>query len=65
MAQFLGADVHQEILAPRIVAIQALDGILHRRGELAVRTAELLEEHFPNLGSASSTRTVYISFFTW
>jgi len=47
VAQFLGTDVHQEILALRIVAIQALDGILHRRGELAVRAAELLEEHVP------------------
>ena len=45
VAQLLGADVHQQILALRIVAIQTLNGILHRRGELAVCAAELLEQH--------------------
>ena len=45
VAQFFGADVHQQILALRIVAIQTLNGVLHRRGELAVGAAELLEQH--------------------
>ena len=39
------ADVHQEILAVRIFAIQTLNGILHCRGEFAVGTSELFEEH--------------------
>jgi hypothetical protein len=30
MTKFLGADVHQEILAVRVFAIEALDRILHR-----------------------------------
>ena len=45
MAQFLGADVHQQVFALRILAIEALDRILHRGGELAVGAAELLEQH--------------------
>jgi hypothetical protein len=65
VAQFLGADVHQEILAVRIVAIQALDGMLHRRASSPFAPPNCSSSMFPNLGSASSTRTVYISFFTW
>ena len=49
----------------RIVAVQALDGILHRSGEFAVGAAKLLEQHVAERGSGSSTRTVYISFLTW
>ena len=30
MAKFLGADIHHEILAIRVFAIEALDRILHR-----------------------------------
>ena len=45
MAQFLGADVHQQILAVRIIAIEALNGILHGGGEFAVGAAELLQQH--------------------
>ncbi len=45
MAQLLGADVHQKVFALRILAIEPLDRILHRRGELAVGAAELLEQH--------------------
>ncbi len=66
VAQLLGADVHQQILALRIVAVQSLNRILHRGGELAVGAAELFEQHVaePRIGLAS-TRTVYISFLTW
>src|ERR1700753_2131984 len=45
MAQFLGADVHQQVLAVRILAVQSLNRILHRGGKFAVRSAELLEQH--------------------
>src|SRR4030081_3473383 len=45
MAQFLGADVHQQILAIRVFTIEALDRILHRCGEFSVRSAKLLKEH--------------------
>ena len=45
MAEFLGADVHQKIFSRRIVAVDALDGVLHRGGELAVRAAELFQQH--------------------
>jgi len=45
MAQFLGADVHEEILAVRVFAVDALDRILHRCGEFAVGAAELFEQH--------------------
>ena len=45
VAQLLGADVHEQVFALRILAIEPLDRILHRRRELAVRAAELLEQH--------------------
>ena len=45
MAQFLGADIHQQIFAVRIFAVQALDRILHGGGEFAIRAAELLKQH--------------------
>ena len=45
MAQLLGADVHQQVLAVGIVAVEALDRVLHRGGELAVGAAELLQQH--------------------
>ena len=45
MAELLGADIHQQVLALGIVAIDALDGILHRRRELAIGAAELLQQH--------------------
>ena len=45
MAEFLGADVHQEILAVGIFAVESLDRVLHRGGQLAVGAAELFEEH--------------------
>ena len=45
MAELLGADVHQKVFAIGIFAIEALNGVLHRRRELAIGTAELLEQH--------------------
>ena len=45
MAQFFRADVHQQVFAFRIVAIEALNGILHGRGEFAIGAAELLQQH--------------------
>ena len=45
MAQLLGADVHEQVFALRVLAIESLDRILHRRGELAVGAAELLQQH--------------------
>ncbi|MET4799686.1 hypothetical protein ABIA96_002253 [Bradyrhizobium sp. LB11.1] len=52
MAQFLGADIHQKILAVRIFAIETLDGILHGGRQLAVGPAELLQQHVaePRIG---------------
>ena len=52
MAQFLGADIHQEILAVRIFAIETLDGVLHGGRQLAVSAAELLQQHVakPRIG---------------
>ena len=49
MAEFLGADVHQEVFAIWIFAIEALDRVLHRRRELAVGAAELLKQHIAEL----------------
>ena len=45
VAEFLGSDIHQEVFAVGIFAIQALDRVLHRRCEFAVGTAELLKQH--------------------
>ena len=52
MAQLLGANVHQQIFAIRILAIQSLNGILHGSGKLAVGAAELLKQHIaePRIG---------------
>jgi hypothetical protein len=47
MAQFFRADIHQQIFPVRILAVEALHGVLHRRGELSVCAAELLEQHVP------------------
>ena len=45
MAEFFGADIHQQVLALRILAVEPLDRILHRRGEFAVGAAELFQQH--------------------
>src|ERR1700761_978265 len=51
MAQFLRTDVHQQILAVRILTVQSLNRILHRGGEFAVRATELLKQHIAETNS--------------
>ena len=65
MTELLGSDVHEQVLAIRILAIEALDRILHGSGQLAIRAAELLEQHVSEARIGLSTRTVNISFLTW
>src|SRR5215213_1789873 len=52
MAEFLRADIHEKILAIRILTIQALNGVLHCGSQLAVGAAELLQQHVaePDIG---------------
>ena len=50
VAEFLGADVHQQVFARGIFAIEALDGVLHGGGEFAVGAAELLQQHIAERG---------------
>ena len=45
MTELLGSDVHQQIFALEIVAIEALNRVLHRCRELTVGSAELFEQH--------------------
>jgi hypothetical protein len=45
VAELFGADVHEEIFAFRVLTIQSLNGVLHRRREFTIRAAELLEQH--------------------
>jgi len=45
VTQLLGADIHEKVLAGRIVAINPLNRVLLCSGQLAVSTAELLEQH--------------------
>ena len=45
MAEFLGADVHEQVFAAGVVAVEPLNGVLHRGGQLAIGAAELLQEH--------------------
>jgi hypothetical protein len=45
MAKFLGADIHQEILAVRVFAIWPCIELLHRGCEFTVRAPELFKEH--------------------
>ena len=45
MAQLLGPDVHEQVLAGGIFAIEPLDRVLHGGCQLAIRPAELLKEH--------------------
>src|SRR5690606_29841595 len=43
MAQILGGDVVEHVLAPGVVVAQGLGEVAHGRGQLALRAAELLE----------------------
>ncbi len=45
MAQLFGADVHQQVFASGIVAVQSLNCVLHGRRQLAVCASELFEQH--------------------
>ena len=65
MAQFFGTDIHQQVFAFRVVAVQALDRILHGRGEFAIAPPNCSSSILPNRGSGCPMRTVYISFFMW
>src|SRR5688572_11982634 len=49
VAELLGADVHQQVFPFRILAVQALNGVLHGGRELSVRAAELFEQHVSEL----------------
>ena len=50
VAEFFCPNVHQQVFAARIVAIETLDRILHRRREFAIRAAELLKQHVAERG---------------
>jgi hypothetical protein len=50
MTQLLCSDIHQEILPFGIIAIEALDRILHGGGQFTVGTPELLKKHVPKAG---------------
>ena len=58
MAQFLGADIHQEVFASGIFAVDALDRILHGCRQFSVGPAELLQKHGaePGIGCTDSNR---------
>ena len=45
VAELLGADVHEQILALGIFAVQPLNRVLHGSRQLAVGAAELLQQH--------------------
>src|SRR3978361_16603 len=45
MTEFLGPDIHQQIFPIWVFAVESLDRILHRGGELAVCSAELFQKH--------------------
>ena len=45
VAQLLGSSIHEQIFQLGVVAVEPLDGILHRRGEFAISTAAVLQEH--------------------
>src|ERR1700733_7735852 len=49
MTQLFGADVHQQVFALGVVAIQALNRILHGSGQFTVSTSELFEQHVAKL----------------
>jgi hypothetical protein len=50
MAQFLRPDVHEQVFALSVVAIESLDRVLHRGCEFAIGAAELLEQHVAESG---------------
>ena len=50
MAELFGPDIHQKVFAIGVFAIEALDGVLHRRGQLAVGSPKLLKKHVAECG---------------
>lgn len=50
MAQLFRANVHQQVLTFGVVAVESLNGVLHRGRKLPVGAAKLLEEHVPEAG---------------
>src|SRR4051812_29489398 len=50
MAEFLGADVHEQVLALRVLAVETLDRVLQSSSQLAVGTAKLFQEHIAEAG---------------
>ncbi|MGY3469810.1 hypothetical protein ACVW0I_006681 [Bradyrhizobium sp. LM6.11] len=50
MAELLGADVHQQVLAIGIFAVQPLYRVLHGGREFAIGAAELLKQHVAKAG---------------
>jgi len=45
VTELLRADVHEQVLAGHVVAVNPLDRILHGGSQLAVGAAELFEKH--------------------
>ena len=43
MTELFGTDIHQHVFSIRILTIQTLYGILHGRGQFAIRSAKLLQ----------------------
>ena len=65
VAELLGADVHEQVFAagPRNSAPASEYCMAAASSPLAPPNCS--SSMLPNLGSGSSTRTVYISFLTW
>jgi tetratricopeptide (TPR) repeat protein len=59
-----GPDVHEQVFASSVLAVQALNRILHAASS-PLAPPNCSSSMLPNLGSGSSTRTVYISLLTW
>jgi hypothetical protein len=50
MTELLSADVHQQVFAGWVLAVETLNGILHCGGQFTIGASELLEEHVAELG---------------
>ena len=59
MTQLFGADIHQQIFALRVIAVQALNGILHGGSKFAVGAAELLQQHVAESRDRARRREPY------
>ena len=45
MAEFLSSDIHQQVFSGWVIAVQALDRILHGGRKLAIGSAKLFKKH--------------------